>query len=446
MFESLTDKLTNVVKVITRNHKLTESNIAEILETISTSLLEADVAISVVKELKTNLSTELIGQKVINSLNPSQTAVKIIQDKLTELMFDTKQELNLRTAPPAVLLMAGLQGAGKTTTSAKLAKLIKTKHKKKVLLVSVDVYRPAAIEQLKVLAEQVGVEFFNADSNNPIEIAIAAHNHAKRYFFDVLIVDTAGRLSIDENMMTEVKELKISLNPIEILFVADAMLGQDSVNTAKTFNETLTLTGVILTKIDGDARGGAALSIKQITGKPIKFLGISEKIDGLEVFHPDRLVSRILGLGDILSLIENVEQKTKKKEVNKIINKINKGQKFNLYDFKTQLEELGRMGGMSSILDKLPKMMTANLPTNIMNDGMRTKYIAIINSMTKSERYDPNLLKASHKQRIAKGSGTMVQDINLLLKQYDQIANTMKKMGGGGMMHMMKQLQTMMSK
>lgn len=444
MFDSLTDKLSNVVKVLTRNHKLTESNIKEILDTIETSLLEADVAISVVKDLIKTLSQEIIGTKVMDSLNPSQTVIKIVQDKLTELMLDKDQVLNLRTAPPATILMCGLQGAGKTTTAAKLAKMLKTQ-KKKVLLVSVDIYRPAAIEQLKTLAEQIQVDFFPSDSSmDPIKIAVDAHNHAKRYFFDVLIVDTAGRLAIDEEMMKEVKELKNVLSPIETLFVADAMLGQDAVNTAKSFNDALSLTGVILTKIDGDARGGAALSIKQITGKPIKFLGTSEKVDGLEVFHPDRLVSRILGLGDMISLIETVQQKTQKKEVDKLINKINKGKKFDLNDFRTQCQEMKNMGGMKGILDKLPKMMTANLPTNIINDNMIKKYVAMIDSMTKKEREDPELLKATRKQRIANGSGTTVQDINFMLKQYDQIATVMKKMGGGGMMNMMKQLQRMM--
>lgn len=444
MFDSLTDKLSNVVKVLTRNHKLTDSNIKEILETIETSLLEADVAISVVRELIATLSQEIIGTKVMASLNPSQTVVKIVQDKLTELMLDSNQALNLRTTPPAVILMCGLQGAGKTTTTAKLAKMLKSQ-KKKVLLVSVDVYRPAAIEQLKTLAEQVDVECFPSNNTmEPLQIAIEAHNHAKRYFFDVLIVDTAGRLAIDEAMMHEVKELKKLLSPIETLFVADAMLGQDAVNTAKTFNDTLDITGVILTKVDGDARGGAALSIKQITGKPIKFLGVSEKIDGLEVFHPDRLVSRILGLGDMLSLIENVQQTSQKKEVDKLINKINKGKKFDLSDFKLQCQEMKNMGGMKGILDKLPKMMVANLPTNIINDNMIKKYIAMIDSMTTKEREEPELLKATRKQRVASGSGTTVQDINFMLKQYDQIATVMKKMGGGGMMNMMKQMQRMM--
>ncbi len=444
MFDSLTDKLSNVVKVLTRNHKLTESNIKEILDTIETSLLEADVAISVVKDLIKTLSQEIIGTKVMDSLNPSQTVIKIVQDKLTELMIDKDQGLNLRTAPPAIILMCGLQGAGKTTTTAKLARMLKSQ-KKKVLLVSVDVYRPAAIEQLKTLAEQIQVDFFPSDNSmDPIHIAVEAHNHAKRYFFDVLIVDTAGRLAIDEAMMKEVKELKKILSPVETLFVADAMLGQDAVNTAKSFNDALSLTGVILTKVDGDARGGAALSIKQITGKPIKFLGISEKVDGLEVFHPDRLVSRILGLGDMISLIETVQQNSQKKEVDKLLNKINKGKKFDLNDFRTQCQEMKNMGGMKGIIDKLPKMMTANLPTNIINDNMIKKYVAMIDSMTKNEREDPDLLKATRKQRIANGSGTTVQDINFMLKQYDQIATVMKKMGGGGMMNMMKQLQRMM--
>jgi signal recognition particle subunit SRP54 len=446
MLENLSTKISSAIKTISGNARITESNIQDVLREVRIALLEADVAISVVKTFIEQVKSESLGQKVLSSLKPDQAFIGIVNEKLTQLMGSYNDALNLNCVPPAKILMAGLQGAGKTTTTGKLAKRLKEIDKKKVLLVSTDIYRPAAIEQLNILARSLDIECFPSDiSQKPLEIVKLAEQYAKLHYFDVLIVDTAGRTSIDEAMMTEIKELHQFLNPIETLFVADSMLGQDAVNTAKAFNDTLSLTGIILTKMDGDSRGGAALSIRQITGKPIKFIGVSEKVTGLEPFYPDRLASRILGMGDILSLIENAKGSMNEQEAKKIMDKFKKGKKFDLEDFKTQFEQMGNMGGVSSIMDKMPSHIAQKVP-QMVNDKMLKRNVAIINSMTKEERSKPDILKASRKKRIARGSGTTVQEVNILLKQYEQVNDMMKKMGGGGILKMMKGLKHLMPK
>lgn len=446
MLENLSSRLTKIVKTISGNARLTESNIQDALREVRIALLEADVAIPVVKAFIEQVKTEALGQKVLGSLKPDQALIGVVNDKLVELMGSFNDELNLTSAPPAVILMAGLQGAGKTTTVGKLAKRLKELNKKKVLVVSSDVYRPAAIEQLNILAKNIEVECFPSDmTQKPLDIVMAALTHAKNYYFDVLIVDTAGRLSIDEAMMNEIKELHQALQPVETLFVADAMLGQDAVNTAKVFNDALSLTGVILTKMDGDSRGGAALSIKYITGKPIKFIGVSEKVNGLEPFYPDRLASRILGMGDILSLIENVKGSVNEAEAKRMMEKVKQGKKFDLEDFKMQFEQMNNMGGLGKILDKLPANLAEKAP-QMVNDKMMGRNVAIINSMTMEERRKPDILKASRKRRIAAGSGSSVQEVNQLLKQFEQVNGMMKKFGGGGMMKMMKGLKHLLPK
>lgn len=447
MFENLSSRLSGVVKTLSGNSRLTESNIADALREIRIALLEADVALPVVKQFIADVKEEALGEKVVGSLTPGQALIDVVNKKLTTLMGEFNNQLDLSAVPPAVILMAGLQGAGKTTTVGKLAKRLKDNDKKKVLVVSADVYRPAAIEQLKTLAKSLNVECFpSTEQQQPKEIALSALDYARKHYFDVLIVDTAGRLSVDEFMMNEIKDLHKSLNPVETLFVVDAMLGQDAVNTAKAFNDALALTGVILTKMDGDARGGAALSIRNITGKPIKFIGVSEKINGLEPFYPDRMASRILGMGDILSLIDEVKGNVDEAEAKKLMDKVKKGKGFDLNDFKMQFEQMNNMGGMSKILDKLPGNIAEKAP-QIINDKMIRKNVAIIDSMTKLERQKPELLKASRKRRIALGSGTSVQEVNQLLKQYEQISGMMKKFsGGGGMMKMMKNFKHLMPK
>ena len=444
MFENLSARLSGVVKTLSGNSRLTESNVKDALREIRIALLEADVALPVVKQFIEDVRVEALGEKVVASLTPGQALVGVVNDKLTMLMGEFNDQLNLSAVPPAVILMAGLQGAGKTTTAGKLAKRLKEHDKKKVLLVSVDVYRPAAIEQLKTLARNLEIECFPAtEQEQPEAIALAALDYARKHYFDVLIVDTAGRLSIDEFMMNEIKQLHHSLNPVETLFVVDAMLGQDAVNTAKVFNDALALTGIILTKMDGDSRGGAALSIRQITGKPIKFIGVSEKPNGLEPFHPDRMASRILGMGDILSLIEEVQGNVNEADARKLMDKVKKGKGFDLNDFKMQFEQMNNMGGMSKILDKLPGNIAEKAP-QVINDKVIKKNVAIIDSMTMLERRKPDLLKASRKRRIALGSGTSVQEVNQMLKQYDQVSQMMKKFSGGGIMKMMKNLKHLM--
>jgi signal recognition particle subunit SRP54 len=443
MFENLSDRLTRTLKNISGRGRLTEDNIKETLREVRMALLEADVALPVVRDFVNQVKERSVGLEVSKSLTPGQEFLKIVRKALEEAMGEANEELALNMQPPAVVLMAGLQGAGKTTSVAKLAKFLKERKKKKVMVVSADVYRPAAIKQLETLAKDVGVSFSPSDiSQRPVDIVNAAISQAKLGFYDVLLVDTAGRLHVDSEMMDEIKALHAAVKPIETLFVVDAMTGQDAANTAKAFNEALPLTGVILTKADGDARGGAALSIRHITGKPIKFIGMGEKTDALEPFHPDRIASRILGMGDVLSLIEELEQKVDREQAAKVAAKVMKGQGFSLTDFRDQLVQMRNMGGMMSMLDKLPGMK--NLPDGAkdqLNNKQFVKMEAIINSMTPKEREFPDLIKGSRKKRIAAGSGTQVQDVNQLLKQFTQMQKMMKQMSGkGGLMKMMRGL------
>ncbi|RLV61457.1 signal recognition particle protein [Parashewanella curva] len=447
MFENLSDRLSRTLKNISGRGRLTEDNIKETLREVRMALLEADVALPVVREFVKSVKERAVGQEVAKSLTPGQVFVKIVQGELEKAMGESNEALDLSAQPPAVVMVAGLQGAGKTTSVAKLSKLLKERHKKSVLVVSADVYRPAAIKQLETLANEVDVQFFPSDiSQKPIDIANAAIAHAKLKFIDVVIVDTAGRLHVDDAMMDEIKELHASINPVETLFTVDAMTGQDAANTAKAFNEALPLTGVVLTKVDGDARGGAALSIRHITGKPIKFLGVGEKTDALEPFHPDRVASRILGMGDVLSLVEEIERGVDKDKAMKLASKVKKGGKFDLEDFREQLAQMKNMGGMMSMIEKLPGV--GQLPPEALaqvQDGKLTNQMeAIINSMTKAERARPDLIKGSRKRRIAAGSGTQIQDVNKLLKQFTQMQKMMKKMSSkGGMAKMMRGMKGM---
>ena len=440
MFENLTDRLSHTFRSITGKARLSEDNIKDALRDVRKALLEADVALPVVKAFIDTVRSRALGAQISKALNPGQQFLKIVENELIATMGQANERLNLAQQPPAIVLMAGLQGAGKTTSVAKLAKFLKEREKKKVLVVSADVYRPAAIKQLETLAAEVGVEFFPSNlDQKPVDIARAAIDHAKRQFFDVLIVDTAGRLHIDEALMGEIRDLHAAINPVETLFVIDAMIGQDAVNTAKAFNDALPLTGVILTKADGDARGGAALSVRHITGKPIKFLGMGEKVDALEPFHPERIASRILGMGDVMSLIEQAERTIDKEKADKLIKKVTKGQKFDLEDLRDQLQQMQNMGGLTSMLDKLPGMGNiAQLAQNA-NMGKQFKTMdAIISSMTPEERRNPDDLSGSRKRRITLGSGTQIQDLNRLLKQHKQMAKMMGKMKGGGMAKMMR--------
>ena len=438
MLENLTDRLSRVVKTMRGQARLTEANTAEMLREIRLALLEADVALPVVKSLLEQIKFKALGEEVVGSLSPGQALVGVVQRELTQVMVgDTNQsgELNLATQPPAVILMAGLQGAGKTTSVGKLAKWLQEKKKKKVLTVSCDVYRPAAIEQLETVTKQVGAEFFPSNiSQKPNDIAVAALDWARRHYFDVVIVDTAGRLGIDEALMQEIKTLHASLNPIETLFVVDAMLGQDAVNTAKAFHDALPLTGVILTKLDGDSRGGAALSVRQVTGVPLKFIGVAEKMDGLEAFDAERMANRILGMGDILALVEQAQQHVDVAKAEKLAAKISKGG-FDLEDFRDQLMQMQQMGGMASLMDKLPSQVAqAASKTNLSNADKQTKRMrGIIDSMTPRERSKPELLKASRKRRIATGAGVEVQEVNRLLAQFEQMQTMMKQFKGGKM-------------
>lgn len=438
MLENLTDRLSHVVKTMRGQARLTESNTAEMLREIRLALLEADVALPVVKSLLEQIKFKALGEEVVGSLSPGQALVGVVQRELAQVMMgDATQsgELNLATQPPAVILMAGLQGAGKTTSVGKLAKFLQEKKKKKVLTVSCDVYRPAAIEQLETVTKQVGAEFFPSSvDQKPNDIALAALDWARRHYFDVLLVDTAGRLGIDEALMQEIKTLHASLNPIETLFVVDAMLGQDAVNTAKAFNDALPLTGVILTKLDGDSRGGAALSVRQVTGVPLKFIGVAEKMDGLEAFDAERMASRILGMGDILALVEQAQQNVDVAKAEKLANKISKGG-FDLSDFRDQLAQMQQMGGMASLMDKLPSHMAqAASKTNLSAADKQTKRMrGIIDSMTPRERAKPEILKATRKRRIAAGAGVEVQEVNRLLAQFDQMQTMMKQFKGGKM-------------
>ncbi len=439
MFESLSENLQVTLKNLRGQGRLTEDNISDTLRAVRRSLLEADVALEVVRGFIERVREQAVGEAVRTSLTPGQEFIKIIQKELVAELGGESTGLDLRAQPPAIILMAGLQGAGKTTSVGKLAKYL-TAQKKRVLMVSADVYRPAAIEQLATLGEQLEVPVQPSSAlQSPAQIAADAVDRAKREFFDVLIVDTAGRTTIDDKMMGEIKALHTQLNPAETLFVLDAMTGQDAARTAQAFNEAVPLTGVILTKVDGDARGGAALSVRHITGKPIKFLGVGEKLDALETFHPDRLASRILGMGDVLSLIEEAEQKLDRSKAEKLARKLAKGRGFDLEDYREQLQQMQNMGGLSAMLDKLPGV--GALPANVksqVNDKELVRSVAIINSMTAQERRFPAVIKASRKKRIAAGSGVQVQDVNRLLKQFTQMQGMMKKMGGGGMKKMMR--------
>jgi signal recognition particle subunit SRP54 len=446
MFQNLSDRLGQTLKNISGKGRITEDNIKETLREVRMALLEADVALPVIKDFVERVKERSVGIVVSKSLNPGQMLIKIVQGELETIMGSQNEGLNLAAAPPAVIMLAGLQGAGKTTTVGKLSKYLKEREKKKVMVVSADVYRPAAIKQLQMLAEEVNVEFFPSSAlQRPIDIVEGAISQAKLNFIDVLIVDTAGRLAVDTEMMNEIQQLHNAVKPVETLFVVDAMTGQDAANTAKAFNEALPLTGVILTKADGDARGGAALSVKHITGKPIKFLGMGEKLDALEPFHPQRIASRILGMGDVLSLIEEVERKVDKDKAQKLALKVKKGKGFDLQDFKEQLEQMRNMGGMMSMMDKMPGMgnMKAKIKDQA-NDKQFTQMEAIINSMTPGERERPDVIKGSRKRRIAAGSGTQIQDVNKMLKQFMQMQKMMKKMGGGGMQKMMRGMGGMM--
>ena len=447
MFENLTERLSKTLRNISGRGRLTEDNIKDTLREVRMALLEADVALPVVKEFVSRVKERAVGQEVNKSLSPGQAFIKIVQGELIAVMGEANESLDLATQPPAVILMAGLQGAGKTTSVAKLAKYLKERLKKKVLVVSADVYRPAAIKQLQTLAADIGVEFFPSTAEQkPVAIAEAAITHARKQFFDVLIVDTAGRLHVDADMMAEIQHLHQSVKPIETLFVVDAMTGQDAANTARAFSEALPLTGVILTKADGDARGGAALSVRHITGKPIKFIGIGEKTDALEPFHPDRIASRILGMGDMLSLIEEMERKVDKDKAAKLAQKVQKGKGFDLEDFREQLAQMRDMGGMMGMLDKLPGV--ANLPDDVkdkMDDKLVHRMEAIISSMTPAERRNPDIIKGARNRRIAAGSGTQIQDVNRLLKQFDQMQRMMKKISGkGGLRKLMGGMKGMM--
>lgn len=440
MFDNLSDRLSGALKNLKGEARLTEENIQGTLKDVRMALLEADVALPVVKEFIENIKQRALGKEVQSSLTPGQAFLKVVQAELQAVMGEANEGLDLSTQPPAIVLMAGLQGVGKTTTVAKLARLLKETQRKKVMVVSADVYRPAAIDQLQTLASEIDVEFFPSDpSQTPVDIANSAIQEARKRYMDVLIVDTAGRLHVDEAMMSEIKQLHQAIDPVETLFVVDSMAGQDAVNTAKAFHDALPLTGVVLTKADGDARGGAALSIRHVTGKPIKFIGVGEKTDALEPFHPDRIASRILGMGDVLSLIEEVERTADKKKTAKLARKIGKGKAFNMQDLKTQLEQMMKMGGMSSMIDKLPgaKKIPPHMRNQI-NDKVIIHQMALIDSMTAKERRFPDLINGSRKKRIAKGAGLQIQDVNRLLKQHKQMAKMMKKFKKGNLSNMMR--------
>jgi len=440
MFDGLSDRLARTAQRLRGQGRLTEENIQDALREVRMALLEADVALPVVRTFIDDVKQRAMGEEVLTSLTPGQVFISIVQQEMVRLMGEANESLDLVTQPPAVILMAGLQGAGKTTTVAKLAKLLQEREKKKTLLVSCDIYRPAAIEQLKTLASQVGAEFYpSTTEQDPAMIATAAIDHARKQHIDVVLVDTAGRLHIDKDMMDEIKRVHAAARPVETLFVVDSMTGQDAANTAHAFDQALPLTGVILTKADGDARGGAALSIRQITGKPIKFMGIGEKIDALEPFHPDRVASRILGMGDVLSLVEEVQQKVDHKKAEQLAKKVRKGKSFDFNDLKDQFEQMQNMGGMTGLIDKLPGMGgMADKVKDKVDDREITRMIAIIQSMTPKERKFPDIIKGSRKRRIAAGCGLQVQDVNRLMKQHQQMRKMMKKMSKGGMAAMMR--------
>ena len=443
MASALTEKLSRLVKEIRGQARITEANVADMLREVRMALLEADVALPVVRDFVAKVKEKALGQEVMGSLSPGQALVGIVNRELAAIMGQGISDINLAAQPPAVILMAGLQGAGKTTTTAKLAKLLIEKRKKKVLTVSGDVYRPAAIEQLKTVTKQAGAEWFPSSADQkPVDIARAALDHARRHYFDVLLVDTAGRLAIDEALMNEIKELHAALNPVETLFVVDAMQGQDAVNTAKAFSDALPLTGIVLTKTDGDSRGGAALSVRHITGAPIKFAGTSEKIDGLEVFDAERHAGRVLGMGDIVALVEQVTAGVDMAAAQKLAAKVKSGEGFDLNDFLSQIQQMKQMGGLSSLMDKLPTQMAAKAGQMDMDKAERDirRKEGIIHSMTPLERRKPDLIKATRKRRIAAGAGVQVQEVNRMLNEFGQMQEMMKKMKGGGMMKMLKRM------
>ncbi len=443
MATTLTDRMSRLVKTMRGQARMTESNVQDMLREVRMALLEADVALPVVRDFIARVKEKALGQDVAGSLNPGQALVGVVHKELAATMGDGVADINLVTQPPAVILMAGLQGAGKTTTTAKLAKHLIERRKKKVLTVSADVYRPAAIEQLKTVTAQAGAEWFaSTPDQKPRDIALAALDHARRHYFDVLLVDTAGRLAIDEALMNEIRELHAVLQPVETLFVVDAMQGQDAVNTAKAFKEALPLTGIVLTKLDGDSRGGAALSVRAITGAPIKFAGVSEKLDGLEVFDAERHAGRVLGMGDIVALVEDVQKGVDVEAAQKLADKFKSGSNFDLNDFLSQISQMKKMGSLSSLMDKLPAQLAAKAQGADMGRAERDvrRMEGIINSMTALERRKPDLLKASRKRRIAAGAGVHVQEVNRMLNQFEQMQTMMKKMKGGGLMKMMKRM------
>ena len=447
MLDNLTQRLAKVVKTLRGQTRLTEDNIQDMLREVRMALLEADVALPVIKDFIARVKDKAVGQEVVGSLTPGQALVGVVHRELTELMGGQASSLNLATQPPAVILMAGLQGAGKTTTTGKLGKWLRDRQKKKILTVSCDVYRPAAIEQLKTVSAQAGVDFFpSAVGQKPLDIALAALDYARKHYHDVLLVDTAGRLAIDEAMMAEVRELHTALKPVETLFIVDAMLGQDAVKTAKAFAETLPLTGVILTKLDGDARGGAALSVRQVTGKPLKYAGVGEKLGGLEEFHPERMASRILGMGDILGLVEEAHRNVDQEKAQELVKKMKSGKGFDLNDFKEQIGQMRKMGGIASLLDKLPAQFgqMAQQAGGAVDDKAIRRIEGVINSMTPGERAKPELIKASRKRRIATGAGVQVQEVNRLLNQFEQTQKVMKQFSKGGMAKMMRGMKGML--
>jgi len=445
MFDNLTQRLSGVIKNLRGQGRLTEDNIQDALREVRVALLEADVALPVVREFIARVRERALGREVLQSLTPGQMLIGVVHEELTALMGQAAAPLNFATQPPAVILMAGLQGAGKTTTCGKLARLIRSQGKKRILLVSADVYRPAAIDQLRTVAAQAEAEFYpSTTQQKPVEIALAALDHARRHFHDVLIVDTAGRLHVDAEMMHEIQAIHAAVQPIETLFVVDAMQGQDAVNTARAFNEALPLTGVALTKLDGDARGGAALSVRQVTGKPIKVVGVGEKLTGIEVFHPERMASRILGMGDVLSLIEEAQRSVDRDEALKAVQKLKTGKGFDLEDFKTQIQQMKKMGGLAGLMDKLPGAGAMQAPDLAQGERQMRRIEGIINAMTPQERRRPEIIKASRKRRIAAGSGVSVQDVNRLLKQFEEAQKMMKSLGKGGLAKMMRGMKGML--
>jgi signal recognition particle subunit SRP54 len=445
MLDTLTSRLAKVVKTIRGEARLTEANVQDALREVRIALLEADVALPVVKEFIDAVRAKALGREVVGSLTPGQALVGVVHAELTRLMGEANAALDLAVAPPAAILMAGLQGSGKTTTVGKLALHLRNQ-KKKVLVVSCDVYRPAAIEQLKTVAAQAGVDFFASSSNQlPVEIANQAVQHARTHYHDVVIVDTAGRLAIDEPMMQEIAALHAALEPAETLFVVDAMQGQDAVKVARAFSERLPLTGIVLTKLDGDSRGGAALSVRQVTGKPVKFAGTGEKLSGLEPFHPERMASRILGMGDILSLVEEAHRQVDLEQAQKLVEKVKKGKGFDLEDFKAQIQQMNKMGGIASMMDKLPAQLAGQIdPAKLQDDRQFRRIEGIINSMTPGERANPDIIKATRKRRIAAGAGVHVQEVNRLLKQFEQMQQMMKMMKGGNLQRMMRNMKGML--